>query len=160
MEYNHFIIWKIGEGVFISGLFAACVMDWMEQKVYRFLWLWAGLGAALMLLCRTYFGEITTETLAELCVFVILQQVWFSKFYGRADCHAYCVCAINMYARGLVFRDCVMHMFFAFLILGVVQIFRKNVGKKGNLKKPVAFVPYIAIAFLLWVDFKCGKCYI
>lgn len=43
-------------------------------------------------------------------------------------------------------------MLVSFGILGMVQLLRHNINAKGNLKKPVPFIPYIALAFLLlWI---------
>jgi len=35
----------------------------------------------------------------------------------------------------------------AFALLAIVQLFKRNVKRDGNLKVPVAFVPYISTAF-------------
>ncbi len=42
-----------------------------------------------------------------------------------------------------------LHMALAFIQLGVVQAFKRNINQKGNLKVPVPFLPYIACS-LLW----------
>lgn len=153
-------LWILGLILFAGGLLAACIMDIKEQMVYRFLWLFSGVGAVLLLVIRVYTDGMQVEWLMELVFFIVLQQLWFKWFYGRADCHAYCVCAIAMSAFGLVLIDYVMHMLITFVGLAVVQLLRRNVGSGGRLKKPVALIPYITIAFWVWVDFRCGKWYI
>jgi hypothetical protein len=43
-------------------------------------------------------------------------------------------------------------MAFAFGALAALQLLRRNIDKRGNLKQPVAFLPYISASFalLLW----------
>lgn len=154
------ILWILGLLLFASGLLGACIMDIKEQRVYRFLWLISGAGAFLLLVLRVHTYGITMEWLAELVFFMVLQQLWFKRFYGRADCHAYCVCAAAMGAFGLTLTDYVMHMLITFAVLAVVQFLRRNVEADGRLKRPVALIPYITVAFGVWVDFRCGKWYI
>lgn len=153
-------LWILGLLLFASGLLVASIMDIREQMVYRFLWLISGVGALLLLGLRVYADGLQAEWLVELVFFMALQQLWFKRFYGRADCHAYCVCAAAMAAFGLTLTDYVMHMLITFAGLGVVQLLRRNVGSGGRLKKPVALIPYITVAFGVWVDFRGGKWYI
>lgn len=153
-------LWILGLLLFASSLLAACIMDIREQMVYRFLWLFSGVGAALLLGIRVYADGMQAEWMMELLFFMALQQLWFKRLYGRADCHAYCVCAVAMSGFGLVLIDYVMHMLITFSGLAVVQLLRRNVGRGGRLKKPVALIPYITVAFVVWVDFRCGKWYI
>ena len=42
-----------------------------------------------------------------------------------------------------------LHMGLTFSILGVVQLFRGNISRRGNLKEPVALVPYVAVSFFV-----------
>ena len=69
--------------------------------------------------------------------------------YGRADCYAFCVCAMAETACGMGFAEYLFHMLIAFGILAMVQFARRNIDTKGNLKHPVPFIPYIAAAFVL-----------
>lgn len=146
--------------LFVIGMVAACIMDWKEQKVYRFWWLVSGLGAGILLGVRVKTWGVPTDVWVELFFFVVLQQLWFGRFYGRADCHAFCVSALLMTALGMELLDYVMHMVLAFTGLLLVQLLRKNVDKGGQLKKPVPFIPYIAVSLWLWVDFGGKKWYI
>ncbi|MCM1112788.1 MAG: hypothetical protein NC399_05995 [Muribaculum sp.] len=168
--------------VFGGCLLAASVMDWWEQMVYRFVWWAAGTTSALMLLIKWHKqvltdGEITGCSLgssvssmrfvmifvmrfAGLMGFIILQEVFFVRFYGRADCHAFCVCAIMLAAEGQGFAGYVIHMAVAFGGMTLVQFSSGNIARNGRLKNPVSFVPYIAAAFWLWVAFDAGKWYI
>ena len=150
----------VGVLFFTTGLLAACIMDRKEQMVYRFLWLWSGLGAVLLMAVRIMDVGVPVGSLVELGLFMVIQQVGFARFYGRADCHAYCVCAVAMAALGLNLQDYVIHMLITFVILAAVQLIKRNVEAGGRLKKPVALIPYITVALWLWVDFRCGKWYI
>lgn len=150
----------LGVVLFACGLLAACIMDVREQMVYRYMWLISGAGAVCLMVLYVWRHGISVGALLELVVFIVLQQWWFARFYGRADCHAYCVCAIAMTALGMEMVDYVMHMLLTFVGLAIVQLAKKNVTFGGRLKRPVALIPYITVAFGVWVDFRCGKWYI
>ena len=149
-----------GSMLFVGGMLAACIMDWKEQKVYRFIWLLAGTGAGIFMVLHILQEQIKMQSMAELLFYLVLQQLWFGRFYGRADCHAFCVSAMWMWGLGLGLYDYVMHMLFVFMGLTLVQLIRRNIGRNGQLKKPVALIPYIAAALWVWVDFADGKWYI
>lgn len=154
------LLWNLGLTLFIGSLLVACIMDLWEQMVYRFVWLIAGGAAGLLLASRMIETSFEVGVFWELILFIGIQQLWFSRFYGRADCHAFCVCAATMAPMGLGFKDWVIHMLITFLGLTAVQLVRQNVRVNGKLKEPVPLIPYITVAFWLWVDFKCGKWYI
>ncbi len=153
-------LWNLGVVLFGGSLLVAGIMDLREQMVYRFVWLIAGLAAGLLIAVRICEMDLTVDVFCELILYVVLQQLWFSRFYGRADCHAFCVCAAASTAMGGDIKDWLVHMLITFVGLSVVQLVRRNVERNGKLKKPVPLIPYITLAFLLWVDFKCGKWYI
>lgn len=90
--------------------------------------------------------------LLELGFFIILQLSLFPKMYGRADCYAFSVCAVAEAAAGLSLAGYFLHMLLSFIFLAFVQALRHNIGKGGNLRRPVPFLPYITLAFwaLLW----------
>lgn len=156
-----FLLWNI----FAGCLLAASVMDWWEKMVYRFVWWGAGAAAGLsFVFCGCGGWEEATRKIGEeigrgmgweavagfvlpLMGFVLLQYLWFSRFYGRADCHAFCVCAAMLAACGYGYADYLTHMAVVFGSLSVIQFCRGNIARNGRLKKPVALVPYIAAAF-------------
>lgn len=43
-------------------------------------------------------------------------------------------------------------MVIAFLLLTVVQAFRRNIGRRGSLKRSVAFIPYITVSFWILIS--------
>lgn len=150
-------VWVTGMLVVFAGcLLAASVMDWWEQMVYRFVW-WIG-GAAGVTLAVLMGLDRRKWYLALL--FCAMQELLFAKFYGRADCHAFCVCALVILALGGDFADCVIHMFLVFAAMVFVQLIRRNIAGNGNLKRAVPLLPYITVSFWMWVDFGVGKWYI
>lgn len=147
---------KIWWSIFAGCLLAAAVMDWWERMVYRFVWLAAGAAAGL-LLC----GKICDGTVwLHLIIYVVLQELFFARFYGRADCHAFCVCAAMLTVLGMSFRDYLIHMALVFGSLTLIQGMRGNITKNGQLRSPVPLVPYIVAAFWFLVDFTARKWYI
>lgn len=154
------ILWNLGITVFGGSMLFACIMDLKEQMVYRFVWLIAGGAAGVLMVLHALDTGFEISRLCDLILFFGIQQLWFCRFYGRADCHAFCVCAAVMASMELGFKNWLLHMLNTFLGLSIVQLVRRNVGQDGKLKNPVPLIPYITVAFWLWVDFKCGKWYI
>lgn len=145
-------------------LLFACMTDYKTCMVFQFTWWIAGImGGALL------YRSLTTECmvlwsedlqreqrLLSLLLYIVLQEVIFCKAYGRADCHAFVVCAIVENAFGMNLLGCLVHMLLAFGALAITQAFHHNINRKGNLKQPVAFLPYITISFwvLLYVAYR------
>lgn len=139
-------------GIFAGSLLVACVTDALFCKVYNFVW-WIGLGAAAGLFWD-YISNVDEWFAAciiirNLVFFVAVQFIVFRKLYGRADVYAFVVCSLTGVVFGLGIIGFFCHMLMAWMLLAVVQIVRKNVGRDGNLKRPVAFIPYITLAF--WI---------
>ena len=132
-------------------LILACVTDWVLCQVYNFIW-WIALTAAAVLLWQSlYLPGIKEkeEILIALLLFLVLQFTVFCRTYGKADGYAFCVCAVTEAARGMKLAGFLSHMLLAYALLFLVQTIRGNLNKRGNLKKPVPFLPYITITF--WV---------
>ena len=125
-------------------LLFACVTDCRTCEVYNFTWWISGTAAAVLILLN---GTLKGEMLLELGLFCLLQLLVFTKMYGRADCYAFCVCAMVEAAEGMGFMEFLLHMLLAFGILAPVQLLYHNVDRRGNLKQPVPFLPYITLAF-------------
>lgn len=135
-----------------GALLFACTTDSISCQVFRFTW-WVGLGAAGMIFMlrieRMADCSSLQTILTELLVYILLQEFFFGRFYGRADCHAFVLCALVGTLYGMAFKEYLVHMLLAFFLLAIHQIFRKNISKIGNLKQPVAFLPHITVAF--WI---------
>ena len=136
-------------GVVSGGLLAAWVMDVETHMIYDFVW-WISGSAAFLLLV---FSENARIVRWDITVFIVLQQLVFGRLYGRADCHAFSVCALVEGAFGMTMQDYLMHMLIALCILTVVQLAKSNVTGDGRLKEPVPFLPYIAVSFIYKVFF-------
>lgn len=126
----------------------AAVVDYKYRLIRRYVWWIAGGIAFCFLMLKT--GDIPVPQApfsGALISFVLLQFLFFSKLYGRADCYAFSCCSVMLKAFGGGMREYLLHMLLAVGILGVVELLRKNVDRLGNLKEPVAFIPYITAAF-------------
>lgn len=136
--------------ILVGALLFACVTDVKSCEVYQFTWWIAGVADVLMWI---YEGGpvISVSGLAFLC-FLLLQECVFSRCYGRADCHAYVVCAAVGCVLGMDLPWYFLHMVIAFLLLTVVQAFRRNIGRRGSLKRSVAFIPYITVSFWILIS--------
>ena len=97
-------------------------------------------------------SRLEINFLLELGFFVLLQLLLFPKMYGRADCYAFSVCAVAEAAAGLSLTGYLLHMLLSFILLAFVQALCHNIDRRGKLRRPVPFLPYITLAFwaLLW----------
>lgn len=129
-----------------ASLLFACYTDYYTCEVYNVAWWFSGTAAIFLMLLN---GNLTITVIPELIVFCLIQLLVFTKMYGRADCYAFCVCAMAETACGMGFSEYLFHMLIAFGILAMVQLARRNVNSKGNLKHPVPFLPYITVGFVL-----------
>ena len=163
--------WILGPGEFFSrlllallmgSLLLACITDVAINQVHNFVW-WIGGAASAVLLCERLWITNGIRNgmgiLFGLTIFWVVQLELFGRLYGKADCYAFCVCAIAEAGLGMELIWMVIHMAFAFGLLVPVQFFRKNIALGGNLKKPVPFLPYITAAFYLLLLFVkiCGE---
>lgn len=137
-------------GVIALCLLSACITDCRSCQVYNVTWWVSGAAAVALLLGERGRPEI--GLFLELGFFVLLQLLLFPKMYGRADCYAFSVCAVAEAAAGLSLRGYLLHMLLSFMLLAFVQALRHNIDRRGNLRQPVPFLPYITLAFwaLLW----------
>jgi len=134
--------------VLLAGcLLFACVTDCASRLVYNFVW-WIGAAAAGISLWGRLWQGLTGWVLADLGLFFLLQLLVFQHMYGKADCYAFCVCAIAEASLGMGLPGYLLHMLFSVIFLFPVQLFRRNIKSTGNLKTPVAFLPYITVSFL------------
>lgn len=140
------LLWAVIGG----SLLLASTTDSLLCQVYNFTW-WLSLAAALTLLWyrRAVLlanGFQHTDALPAL-LFIAIQLLFGGHIYGRADSYAFCVCALAETSLGLSAAGLLTHMLLAYLFLFAVQLFCRNLNRKGNLQKPVPFVPYITAAF-------------
>lgn len=129
--------------IFGGFLLQAALEDHGTKTVRRYLWWGAGTAAFALLVL---LGPPGLPVLESLTIYAGLQFFFFSRMYGRADCHAFFCCGILLHAYGGNLKTCLWHMLVTFFFLGVVQLFKKNVNGRGNLKVPVALVPYLSLS--------------
>lgn len=153
------------EGILLSllagGLLAAACMDAESCYVYNYVWWWCLLWTGILLWhpvggqnvgnrAWSTMNRIGIRQMEAVLLFVILQQCLFSRMYGRADSHAFSVCAlISCHWEGEMLWF-LLHMLLAVTLLTVVQLLKENVTCRGKLRIPKPFVPYIIITF--WVE--------
>ncbi|MCD7835109.1 MAG: hypothetical protein LUG83_00305 [Lachnospiraceae bacterium] len=133
-------------GILSGCILFASVMDMLSNKVYDFIW-WLAAASELIIYI---WHPVSVWGLVCLTLFFVIQEIFLVKLYGRADCHAFCICAVMESIFGMDITGFLMHMIFSFFLLSAAQYFAGNIDKKGNLKTPVPFVPYITMAF--WIN--------
>ena len=134
---------NIVSSFFWSSLFLAAYCDFCTTEIYDFAYLPAATaGVARLLINR---DTIAAAVIVELVIFILLQIVLFRHFYGFSDCIAFSVCGIWMASFGSSLVDYFILMNVAFVLLIIVQAFKRNIAK-WTLKHPVAFIPYITVA--------------
>lgn len=131
-------------GVMAGGLLFACLTDLKCRFVYDYTW-WMAAAAGACLLYPSLPRH--PAVLWQFVVFFLLQRGTFGRFYGRADVYAFCVCALTEASLGMGLQWYLLHMSAAFVLLAAVQGSRHNIGRDGNLKTPVPFLPYITFSF-------------
>lgn len=89
----------------------------------------------------------------SLILFAFIQYFVFGRMYGKGDAMGYCICSLYLTGKQMGLEGYLYHMFISFCLLVFIQIIRKNISRKGNLKEPVALYPYITTGFLvIWVS--------
>lgn len=142
----------------LGCLLFACITDLIMCQVYNFAWWISGMAVG-GLLWQQWKESGTMVRLPELLLFCTLQLLLCVRLYGRADGYAFCVCAGVQAGLGMGMEAYFMHMTVAFILLILIQAFRKNIGSRGRLKRPVPFLPYVATGLLIMLIFHkiCGE---
>lgn len=138
------VLW-LGYLVLAVYLTVCAITDFQTCKVYDLLQVPAAAAGAVLCLLQTSLPEGGRG----LVLFALLQYLLFMRFYGEGDVMAFQICSLYLVGRGGDLRTLLLHMALAFILLGAVQAFKRNINKKGNLIVPVPFFPYIACS-LLW----------
>ena len=129
----------------LGYLIVAAVMDSQLQMVSDFLHGIGLISASAIAFCRKTEPEVWWSFL----MFCLVQYIVFRHMYGPADVVLFIICALFFAAEGKELEMYLLHMALSFAMLGAVQLFRGNVSRRGNLKEPVALVPYLAISFFV-----------
>lgn len=142
---------KLLLGVTAGCLIMASETDLESTYVYDYVW-WISNGTCILLLIG---AGLKWRELAVILFYCLLQECFFVRFYGRGDCHAFSSCAVAAGTLGVGMLGLLLHMAAAFGLLALVQAWRHNIGKDGNLLRPVAFLPYITVSF--WICLLCAR---
>lgn len=135
--------------LFWASIALAAYSDICTKEIYDMVYIPAFLAGLTCLGFGFIQGKIPGTVLLQCTLFCALQWILFRRMYGEADCLAFSLCAVYGALLGRFFFDDMILMAVAWLLLALVQICRKNINKKGNLKHPVPMIPYIAVAALL-----------
>lgn len=125
-------------GVLAAYLLVASIQDDQTYEVYDFLHILAVPTGVVFIVAAP-----SREKIISLAIFAVIQLGIFMRMYGAGDGMVFLVCAIYESRFGKGLSTYLLHMATVFVVLGMVQGGRRNINKKGNLKKPVALVPYI-----------------
>ncbi len=126
-------------GVLAAYLLVAAIQDDQTYEVYDFLHILAVPTGVIFIVISP-----SGEKIISLAIFAVIQIGIFMRMYGAGDGLVFLVCAVYESRFGKGLSTYLLHMAAVFVVLLVVQGIRRNINKKGNLKKPVALVPYIA----------------
>lgn len=121
-------------------LTVCAITDRKTCKIYDFLQLPASMAGAILCMARPR----PPGAGIALILFALLQYFLFGRMYGQGDVMVFQVCSLYIIGEGGDFQTLLLHMALSFAMLGVIQLFRKNIDRRGNLKTPVPFLPYIA----------------
>lgn len=141
--------WSLGAAGFLILLGIGAVQDYRTREVTNGIWL-----LAMVWWLPFAFLAPASRSLAEPIVFWVIQELFFCRFYGRADCHAFSCCGFYWWGLGYGPEIYLIHMLVSLFLLGIGQLCKGNVDTRGNLPAPVPFVPYILLGFcgiLAWI---------
>jgi len=135
------LLWMV---LHVYFLCCSCT-DYLTCQVYD-VFQYVGLAASSVLLFK---GEADIWIGFSVLLFALLQYFLFMKLYGAADGMAFLVAALAEASLGCDMTGYLLHMILAYLMLSLCQITKGNIGRKGTLKTPVPFLPYIMVSF--WI---------
>ena len=144
-----FVLNSLWDSVFWITIALVAYNDYLTKEIYDVVYVPAIIICIIQLSLASCTQERAIERLIELIVFCGIQFIVFRMFYGLSDCIAFCVCSMYLTVHGGDIMDSVILMIITILLLGVVQACKKNINRKGNLKEPVALIPYIAVGMMV-----------
>lgn len=87
----------------------------------------------------------------DLLLVVFIQEKIMSRYYGRADSHAFSCCGFYFFFGGNALWGHILHLAITLALLFFVQQVKGNIKRTGSLKAPVPFIPYIGTGFIIVV---------
>lgn len=139
----------IGTIAVLLCLTAASVEDIRTREVSDLIW-WI-MAPACLLLIPSSGSALTLWDFLECLYAIFIQEHIMSRFYGRADSHAFSCCAVFLFFFGAGLEGHILHMFISLILLSGHQKLCNNIGNRGKLISPVPFIPYISVAFVICV---------
>lgn len=143
--------------VYILCLLAASVCDIRIHMVSDLIWWMAAADIAAFIGVRygdaesLFDADIITAArcLVEALIVIFIQERVMSRYYGRADSHAFSCCALFFAVCGSCLEAHIIHMSMSLTMLTLVQACRGNICRGFRLRTPVPYIPYIALSFML-----------
>ena len=151
-------------------LIAASVSDIRSHKVADLVWYVMAFNTLIFLICggmASALGAVAetgsaTGTVAaagpvaeagaglllEALLIIFIQERVMSRYYGRADSHAFSCCALYQAVTGCCLEAHIMHMAVSLVLLTAIQAAFGNIEHGLRLKRPVPFIPYITLTFI------------
>lgn len=133
--------------VFLTCLITASISDIRTKEVSDIVW-WIALADIIVYELLSQ-ASLKAQPLFESLLIIFIQEKIMSRFYGRADSHAFSCCALFWAVSGKCLEMHVLHMTVSLVLLTAVQLARHNIGPAWKLKIPIAFIPYISTSFAL-----------
>ena len=133
--------------VFLTCLITASISDIRTKEVSDIVW-WIAL-ADIIVYELLSLESLKAWPLFESLLIIFIQEKSMSRFYGRADSHAFSCCALFWALSGKCLEIHIIHMTMSLVLLTAVQLARHNIGPAWKLKIPIAFIPYISTSFAL-----------
>ncbi|MBQ7918946.1 MAG: hypothetical protein IJ324_03255 [Lachnospiraceae bacterium] len=127
--------------VMLIYLAVCSITDYYSGQVYDLI----QLGTCVVIAVGSLLQKVSTTYGVDLIIFAVLQMIIFRKMYGDGDVMCFLICALSVVEKGIFVWVC--HMGISFLLLGIVQGRKHNIAPSGNLRTPVPFIPYIAVAY-------------
>jgi prepilin signal peptidase PulO-like enzyme (type II secretory pathway) len=143
--------------VLAMSLIAASVCDIRTHTVPDLIWWVASLDILALLIVRYGCGEAPSDSdamnaagrLLEALFIIFIQERVMSRYYGRADSHAFSCCALYFAVCGTCLEAHILHMTLSLISLTAIQLLCHNINRRGRLKQPAPFIPYISITFIM-----------
>lgn len=134
-------------GIFLGCLVFASISDIRTKEVSDMVW-WVALADIIVYELLSQ-ASLKPQPLFESLLIIFIQEKIMSRFYGRADSHAFSCCALFWALSGKCLEIHIIHMTMSLALLTAVQLARHNIGPVWKLKIPIAFIPYISTSFAL-----------
>ena len=123
-------------------LLTCSITDQLTFYVYSFLHYPTLLAGILY----WYTMDVTADAGWAILFYGLVHLLLFSKLFGRGDSLVYVISAFFLTGPWDNALRYLCHMALTFALLGVISLLKGNINKRGNLKHPVALVPYIMVA--------------